>query len=161
RKRQLMRSLPLLPGEVRRLHQMAYEDFEWVNCATFSSDGRWIAACFEKQIAIWETATGRNVQKFVGHKDTVWSVAISPDVKYLLSGSEDNTVRLWDITTGQEIRRYPGERLGRDVVFSPNGTMVASTGFREIYVWQTNGKVVRKFDDWHEGVGAYHSVFFS
>jgi hypothetical protein len=160
--RRYLQSLPLLKGELRRLRQMAYEDFEWVNCAVFSTDGRWIAACFAKQIAIWEAATGRIVRKFEGHKKTVWSVALSPDMKYLLSGSEDYTVRLWDVTTGQEIRRYPGELLGSQVVFSPDGTMVASTGFRAIYVWETSsGKLIRKFDDWHNDVGAYYSVFFS
>jgi WD40 repeat protein len=44
----------------------------------------------------------------VGHTDTVTSVAITPDQKYVVTGSADNTVRLWDITTGKEIREYLG-----------------------------------------------------
>ncbi len=34
---------------------------------------------------------------FIGHSDYVWSVAFSPDGKYLASGSYDNTVKLWSV----------------------------------------------------------------
>jgi hypothetical protein len=161
--RRILQSLPLLKGEVRRLRLMAYEDFEWVHCATFSSDGRWIAACFDKKIEIWEAATSRSVQKFKGHTDEVWSVAISPDMKYLVSTSEDHTVRLWEVATGREILRFPNDGLwSRAVVFSPDGTMVAAEG-DTIFVWQTaKGKLVRRFEN-PRGLmpGSPNSVFFA
>ncbi len=34
---------------------------------------------------------------FIGHSSEVWSVALSPDGKYLASGSQDNTVKLWSV----------------------------------------------------------------
>ena len=36
-----------------------------------------------------------------GHKDEVSALAFSPDGKQILSGSEDGTIRAWDITTGR------------------------------------------------------------
>ena len=36
-----------------------------------------------------------------GHSDVVRSVAYSPDGRQLLSGSDDKTVRVWDVATGQ------------------------------------------------------------
>jgi WD40 repeat protein len=36
-----------------------------------------------------------------GHKETIRSLAISPASRWLASGSEDATVRVWNISTGQ------------------------------------------------------------
>ena len=38
-----------------------------------------------------------------GHSDFVRSVAYSPDGKHLVSGSNDNTVKVWDSQTGKEV----------------------------------------------------------
>ena len=38
-----------------------------------------------------------------GHSDLVYSVAYSPDGKHVVSGSRDNTVKVWDAQTGKEV----------------------------------------------------------
>jgi WD40 repeat protein len=43
-----------------------------------------------------------------GHSMWVRSVAISPDNKYIVSGSDDDTIRLWDVKSGKEIRTFIG-----------------------------------------------------
>ena len=38
-----------------------------------------------------------------GHSGSVYSVAYSPDGKHLVSGSYDNTVKVWDAQTRKEV----------------------------------------------------------
>jgi WD40 repeat protein len=41
---------------------------------------------------------GQETRTFVGHSSTVLSVAASPDGRFALSGSGDNTLKLWDLS---------------------------------------------------------------
>jgi len=43
-----------------------------------------------------------------GHTEYVSSVAFSPDGKTALSSAHDNTLRLWDVATGQTLRTFKG-----------------------------------------------------
>jgi WD40 repeat protein len=65
-------------------------------------------------------------------------VAISPDGRRVLSGSDDQTVRLWDVNTAKELHRFAGHR-GRvwGVAFSPDGRFALSCGEdRTIRLWR-------------------------
>ena len=74
------------------------------------------------QLPLWSSPTRKQ------HSDTIHSIAFSPDGTTIVSGSEDKTVRLWDIRTGKPI----GQALKghsdsvTSVTFSPNGKTIAS-----------------------------------
>lgn len=62
-----------------------------------------------------------------GHKKTVTSVAYSPDGTHVVSGSEDRTLRVWDVQTGESRKLVRGhKKTVTTVVFSPDGTRVVS-----------------------------------
>jgi len=62
-----------------------------------------------------------------GHIGYVTSVCFSPDGRYIASGSDDRTIRLWDIETGGEVRRFEGHTdKVTSVCFSPDGRYIAS-----------------------------------
>jgi WD40 repeat protein len=70
------------------------------------------------------------VRTFVGHTDEVMGIAVSRDGKYLATCSEDSTVKIWEIETGNLARTLEGhESWVSDVAFSPDGTYVLTGSF--------------------------------
>ncbi|MYF40699.1 MAG: T9SS type A sorting domain-containing protein [Rhodothermaceae bacterium] len=96
-----------------------------------------------------------------GHTSSVLSVAFSADGTQLVSGSNDNTIRLWDVATGQEFLRFIGHVSAvNSVVFSPDGTQLASgSNDWSLRLWDVaTGQQVRRFEG-HPG--PVNSVVFS
>jgi WD40 repeat protein len=59
-------------------------------------------------VAVWDVAASRVLTTLEGHDQEVKCLAISADGKTLASGSSDWTVKVWDLTTGNELRTIKG-----------------------------------------------------
>lgn len=69
--------------------------------AAFSPDGRFLAvASGETELALFNPATGERIAQLAGHTDTVRQLIFTADGRYLLSLSEDRTVRVWGSPKG-------------------------------------------------------------
>ncbi len=70
-----------------------------------------------------------NVSVQSGHAGGVDAVAFSPDGRWALSGSIDETVKLWEVATGREVRTFPKNDVGvMAVAFSPDGRWALTGG---------------------------------
>ena len=86
--------------------------------------------------------------KTVGkHEGCVFALAFSPDERLIVSGSEDQTVRIWEIESLNEVRRFHHEGWVNSVAFSPDGTHVVSGSddkFLRLWNIQTNRCVMKQ-----------------
>jgi WD40 repeat protein len=73
------------------------------------------------------------------------SLAFAPDGKTFATAGNDHLVRLWDVATGKELRRYTGHNtLVMSVAFASDGnTLVSADRMGMIRVWEVAGKEIR------------------
>ena len=102
----------------------------------------------EKLVKALAASLYRELRSFKGHTDSIYGVAFSPDGKRALSGSDDKTLRLWDVATGTELCRFTGHTGEvESVAFSPDGKWALSGSKDEtMRLWDAQtGKELRRF----------------
>ncbi|XP_075740794.1 striatin-3 isoform X3 [Rhipicephalus microplus] len=92
-----------------------------------------VTAHEDRHIRFFDNNTGKMVHSMVAHLDAVTSLAIDPNGLYLLSGSHDCSIRLWNLdnkTCVQEItsHRKKFDESIFDVAFHPSKPYIASAG---------------------------------
>ncbi|XP_055870350.1 transcription initiation factor TFIID subunit 5-like isoform X2 [Biomphalaria glabrata] len=89
---------------------------------------------------IFDDKTASDNKLLIGHKGAVFAVSFSPDRAYLLSSSDDGTIRLWSLLIWTNLVCYKGHNFPVwDVKFSSHGYYFASAGHdRTARVWATD-----------------------
>jgi WD40 repeat protein/serine/threonine protein kinase len=79
-----------------------------------------------------------SVRTLQGHTSSVTSVAMSPDGRHIVSGSEDNTLRVWDLVTGRCLNTLQGHTGEvESVAVSPDGRhIVSGSSDSTLRVWE-------------------------
>jgi WD40 repeat protein len=133
----------------------------------FSPDGKYVATestVGNAGIRLWELATGKIVCDFDGPRSSGQTAVIfSPDSKRLAAVGMDKAVFLWDVTSGEEVRRLNMQEVAQPtgiggsgrLALSPDGNLLAAAVLYfdrnihrmvgEVYLWQaTTGKEVAR-----------------
>ena len=129
-----------------------------VYAVAFSPDSKHIATGgHDKRVMVWDysrqdttsirdrldgiVATPPVFRALDGHRAAIRSVSFSSDGKRVVTGSVDNTLKIWDTSNGQLHRTLRGhEREVRAAMFSPDDQSVISGGFDEtVRIWKIGG----------------------
>src|SRR5262249_48585534 len=112
----------------------------WIRGLKFAPDGRALAAGAGRTVKVWDLTTGKERTTLAkGHRETIFTLAYSPDGRFLATGSKDGSVRFWDLTTGRDraFRWKIGEVHA--LAFAPDGmTAAADGGGGDIVVWDVD-----------------------
>jgi WD40 repeat protein len=108
-------------------------------CITFSPDGTCMAITQDESIRSRNIQTGEEVS-LLGHTESVYFVAFSPDGKRIVSASWDKTIRIWNSDTGEMVLGPLEDHTNtvNSAVFSPDGRLIVSTSNDQtIRVWDS------------------------
>jgi WD40 repeat protein len=144
----------LITGAVLR----RFEAPEGEGVLAFVPDGRAVLTGDDYQPAkLWDVATGKKLSVISGLKGNGWlnlgrtSFSISPDGRTLLTGGE-GIVRLWDLSTGRELKRTDTKGRRGPVGFTPDGlrffAVDAISRPASVRIWETaTGRIVREIQN--------------
>jgi WD40 repeat protein/serine/threonine protein kinase len=140
-------STPTSRGQVQRWDATTHRPIgvaipqpDGVSSLTVSPDGSRIAcgiAGFEfGEARIWDAASGELVGGPFRHAKSVRAVCFTRDGVGLFTSSDDRTVRLWNVTTGEQIRVYPHEDYVTSVAVAPDGkSLLTGSEDRLVLFW--------------------------
>jgi WD40 repeat protein len=124
----------LLDGRTLRELATLQGHTQEVRAVATSPDGQFLATAGDigdrrAEVIIWQLKPLAKYREISEQADSVCSLAFAPDGVTLASGSRADTIRLWNIHTGQLRALLRGHRYSADsIAFSPDGQLLASGG---------------------------------
>ncbi|XP_039252174.2 striatin-3-like [Styela clava] len=113
---------------------LAESDDSYVNCvASHPTMPISISAHNDRHIRFYDNNSGKPIHSMVAHLDAVTSLAVDPNGLYLLSGSHDCSIRLWNLDSKTCIQELTSHRKKFDesiysVAFHPSASYIGSAG---------------------------------
>lgn len=128
-----------------------------------SPDGKTaLSGAADTTVILWDIASQKALGTFgkpknkdaeIGHTDTVYGVAFSPDGRLMVSGAGDNRIILWEVESGKLIRVFGDDSHHHtstvtSVAFSPDGKTVLSGSWdKNAILWNVEtGEMIDTFE---------------
>jgi transducin (beta)-like 1 len=84
------------------------------------------SASFDTTVKLWDAEAGKCVHSLQKHTEPVYSVAFSPNGRFLATGSFDRCLHVWSVDDGSLVKSYDGQAGIYDVCWNRDGDKVAA-----------------------------------
>lgn len=99
-------------------------------------------ACADHSIKIADASTGKILYNLQGHDNEVRSVQFTNDDKFLVSGSLDTQIKIWDLTTGKEVLSMLSLTNSNEyIIYNSNGYYLSSKGAGRALAFRIDNEV--------------------
>lgn len=109
-----------------------------ITCFTYTPDGETAVVGSYFALYKFNGTTGERTGEFISHEGTVWAVSPSPDGTLLLSGSDDQTIKLWDIESCELLTTLFIDDNNEWVMWTPSGYYASSANGGKYIGWHIN-----------------------
>ncbi|CCE66040.1 hypothetical protein TPHA_0O00710 [Tetrapisispora phaffii CBS 4417] len=109
-----------------------------VNKLEITNDKKLLAAAGSNNIKLYDVNTSNSnpIASFDGHKNNVTSINFQVENKWMVTSSEDNTIKLWDIRSPSSPRTYKHNCPVNEVIIHPNqGELISCDKDGNIRIW--------------------------
>jgi WD40 repeat protein len=127
---------------------------DYVSSVAFAPNGQYVlSGSKDETVRLWDVSTGKEMSTFgkslfssKSHDKWVSSVAFSPDGRWAISGSMggESTVKIWEVKSGKEIRKYNDDYFVKLVAFSPDSKYFLYGGTSLVLRSTETGKLIWK-----------------
>lgn len=104
-------------------------------CVEYSHDGKKILTTLGEEIKIWDATNGDSLQILKGHDSWVTCAIFSKDDRYIISSSDDRTVKLWNIETGECLKTFTHMERVNSVCWGASKKYIVSASRENIFIW--------------------------